>query len=895
MVLFSHFHADINFYLSHFLLESFARFRTALQALLDQVGSSQAKVFFLGLAWSDNDMPDALRAASLKMAGLLLTGAADDWAVQLKSSVVPQLLCCLSSPNQDVRREALAAFEALQKKGKGAVGFKGLVTEICASAEEICIDPNQLKTVMVRHFPSASKTYPALTALLDCVLSPLVPDTIKEGILRSLDGINSVAIVTRLLPLLDGLVEQGQTGDKPFSPATSGVMTALLERFAVESAPILATANGWNSFQKALRCSTCCIRPSGESTETLLLSPQDVLIEVITADFFRAIGANPAQLGIFTELLEIICKTDKAVTARQGRKALKRISYDASLLIKQLEFIAAPADAGSAQANRQLRSGNRQRGASANAAPKPSTSPDAWGKILAVLEVLQTKKRVESVHLLIAPLFSLLKACLDEEEEQQAALEYSKQLILSSLLSCCQKLPQGQAAAAEFNTGLVVQCVRVSCNPQTHHQALLLLSLAAQLFPSHVLHNIMAIFTFMGTSVLRQDDAYSFQVIAKTLESVIPTLIEASSRTAVEPVVTTVMHVFADALPDVPEHRRLPVFDKLLSTLDPAVYLWLAPALILSNMVTQGPRLGRGQAKEEPHPLDADRIIPDVEFCLNVCHLYKPQVQLNACIRVLEYLGSLPAEKDEKYQRNRLTRPSIHRSSEAEGSAPFDLDAPSTTTRHLCHYKLLLAGFVAQLLASEKLVGQLSEELDEAEAAALEPLYRRLLAAALECTQSASKLAETKQNLSPAAVPNLKFWRALLHRCYDVIDRFVALLCPSPSFRPFIFISSIKQDQQPPAAANVCLGRRVAFVARHPIHPSTGHGAPWRQAPAPPPAPVWRILFGSGPRGTRRSPSACRQAHRHCSRRGRTRCVAQQNGPGTSQRSAVGLQRGRGA
>ena len=67
--------------------------------------------------------------------------------------------------------------------------------------------------------------------------------------------------------------------------------------------------------------------------------------------------------------------------------------------------------------------------------------------------------------------------------------------------------------ASEFKTGGIVQCIRVSNNPQTHHQALLLLSLAAQLFPSQVLHNIMEIFTFMGTSVLRQDDAYSFQVI----------------------------------------------------------------------------------------------------------------------------------------------------------------------------------------------------------------------------------------------------------------------------------------------------------------------------------------------------------------------------------------------
>jgi hypothetical protein len=41
-----------------------------------------------------------------------------------------------------------------------------------------------------------------------------------------------------------------------------------------------------------------------------------------------------------------------------------------------------------------------------------------------------------------------------------------------------------------------------------------------------VLHNVMPIFTFMGVSVLRQDDTYSFQVIKKTVEAVIPALIQ---------------------------------------------------------------------------------------------------------------------------------------------------------------------------------------------------------------------------------------------------------------------------------------------------------------------------------------------------------------------------------
>ncbi len=36
---------------------------------------------------------------------------------------------------------------------------------------------------------------------------------------------------------------------------------------------------------------------------------------------------------------------------------------------------------------------------------------------------------------------------------------------------------------SQFNVELVVQCVRVSSSPQTHHLALLLLTSAAELFP----------------------------------------------------------------------------------------------------------------------------------------------------------------------------------------------------------------------------------------------------------------------------------------------------------------------------------------------------------------------------------------------------------------------------
>lgn len=50
------------------------------------------------------------------------------------------------------------------------------------------------------------------------------------------------------------------------------------------------------------------------------------------------------------------------------------------------------------------------------------------------------------------------------------------------------------------------------------------------LLQEKVLHNIMPIFTFMGASIMRLDDTYSFRVIDKTVQMVIPALIQVRRR-----------------------------------------------------------------------------------------------------------------------------------------------------------------------------------------------------------------------------------------------------------------------------------------------------------------------------------------------------------------------------
>jgi U3 small nucleolar RNA-associated protein 10 len=74
------------------------------------------------------------------------------------------------------------------------------------------------------------------------------------------------------------------------------------------------------------------------------------------------------------------------------------------------------------------------------------------------------------------------------EFDEQPPVEYSKQLVLSCLLHCCQKLSPDSTAVdtvvkQAFNVEAVVQCIRASQNPQTHHHALLLLAHIAGMMP----------------------------------------------------------------------------------------------------------------------------------------------------------------------------------------------------------------------------------------------------------------------------------------------------------------------------------------------------------------------------------------------------------------------------
>ena len=149
-----------------------------------------------------------------------------------------------------------------------------------------------------------------------------------------------------------------------------------------------------------------------------------------------------------------------------------------------------------------------------------------------VLEWIFEIRGVSGFSHLVPVLFHHLSSLLSSSSASSASSgasfdgEYTKQLLLRALrLSLEQDEVVGDEAALSalaqyFDIQIVVAVLRSqSSSPATHTHALQLLAKLARIVPERVLHTIMPVFAFMGSSAVKRDDAYTYSVIEATRRS----------------------------------------------------------------------------------------------------------------------------------------------------------------------------------------------------------------------------------------------------------------------------------------------------------------------------------------------------------------------------------------
>ncbi|SPO26583.1 related to UTP10 - nucleolar protein, component of the small subunit processome [Ustilago trichophora] len=200
--------------------------------------------------------------------------------------------------------------------------------------------------------------------------------------------------------------------------------------------------------------------------------------------------------------------------------------------------------------------------------------------LVAVLESAVGSKLVCS-GILLYELFEVLRVAVDLHSGLLATnAEQMMQLAMSCIEKVLEVVPSSAAAipaevAQALRVDIIVSVVKSSNNPQTFQHALLLLSKIANIAPEAVLHNVMPIFTFVGSTVLQRDDAFSFSVVEKVLQSIVPALVSSlrasdaakESKFALLCEARAFVRIFTDAAAHVPRHRRQTFFRLLVDVL----------------------------------------------------------------------------------------------------------------------------------------------------------------------------------------------------------------------------------------------------------------------------------------------------------------------------------------
>ena len=208
-------------------------------------------------------------------------------------------------------------------------------------------------------------------------------------------------------------------------------------------------------------------------------------------------------------------------------------------------------------------------------------------KITLVLELLEEAKAGKDPELLkgLFQIFSDLHHC---SSHSSTATGYLQILAMDSMLAIVKttenasNLPGDRSA---IRADVLVDCIRTTKSPQVRNTALLLVSALATAAPELVLHSVMPVFTFMGANVLHQDDDFSAYVMSRTMESVVPRLLQSLHKRKEGPFagVAELLLSFAAAFEHIPSQRRLDLFHSLADKVGPADYLFALLTILIDK------------------------------------------------------------------------------------------------------------------------------------------------------------------------------------------------------------------------------------------------------------------------------------------------------------------------
>ncbi|KZF24076.1 hypothetical protein L228DRAFT_244950 [Xylona heveae TC161] len=282
---------------------------------------------------------------------------------------------------------------------------------------------------------------------------------------------------------------------------------------------------------------------------------------------------------------------DSQLTQSEVSDTLRSLQLPTHVLASFLSQLPTAADVQERSSSKRRRTSHN--GMVTTGGAENGGAADAIRNITFVLELIDNSEPRSHPQLLKA-LFATLGELQHFMAQTHSELPYLQNLILTALIEIVDYFKEDGAKIepSAVRVDLLVDCIRTTTAPQVQSAALLLVANLARVAPEVVLHSVMPIFTFMGATVLRQDDEYSAHVIDQTIQKVIPPLIN-SLRKENEDAVSgssELLLSFVAAFEHIPAHRRTRLFRSLVELLGADDFLF-AILCMLGDKYASDPKI----------------------------------------------------------------------------------------------------------------------------------------------------------------------------------------------------------------------------------------------------------------------------------------------------------------
>ncbi|KAJ8583913.1 hypothetical protein M405DRAFT_936925 [Rhizopogon salebrosus TDB-379] len=558
--------------------------------------------FLLGVLLARSPVLERVRTRALLHALAFLRGFTSGGAVDFQT-VLPSFIAVLMDARTDKQGRALifecvsALASTSERKhvyglgtvyGAGSVHLQYLdakdleayLKALLDSRTLLVQDGTYIKVFHQQHLTAASAKYRrrVLCYLLSHAVAHSVPEA-RISIMTSVMEVTDAAKSDMVIPVMETLTKDPAPVSNLFGVNFPQYNALVASTFL--SVPTMNLSTGsdnsvWEVFGLALRT---YFQPNANTTVRQLFS--DTLEERLFAhlDMERQVQVCDVLLSAGSSGNEVYI---------HAKELLSKLLQDVHLIIHLLVAYQPTAVQSDTPASKRAKLDN----------PSHGNVEEKMSMLTFLAEILGTKELPGSLDLL-TQLLDTLGKIIHHDSPVPSDTSYLCQMLMAAVEEAASKIKE--APARPIRLDILVEIIRVSENPQTFHQALLLMGSLARLTPDSVLHNIMPIFTFMGTNVFHRDDSYSFKVVQNTIENIVPVM-ASSLKSKYTPGLKLYtgardfLRIFTDASNHIPRHRRQNFFIHLVDVLGPQEFLAPVCMLLVDRVANRVSRQHEGEA-----------------------------------------------------------------------------------------------------------------------------------------------------------------------------------------------------------------------------------------------------------------------------------------------------------